>query len=137
VPRAGLWAAVTGALSVVPFLGYGAAAAVSLQLATQGAAASSMLAFGLGSAILFVGDKVVRPVAARGGTHLPFVWLLMGCLGGFEALGLVVGPVALSLARELWRQRARKSAVRSADREAIMCSGISESGFRPRRARRR
>jgi len=34
----------------------------------------------------------------------------MGCLGGFEALGLVgvvIGPVVLTLARELWVQRAR------------------------------
>ena len=41
---------------------------------------------------------------ARNGTHLPYVWILMGCLGGFEVLGLVglvVGPVALTLSREL------------------------------------
>jgi predicted PurR-regulated permease PerM len=34
----------------------------------------------------------------------------MACLGGFEALGLVglvIGPVALSLTRELWEQRVR------------------------------
>jgi ribose/xylose/arabinose/galactoside ABC-type transport system permease subunit len=50
------------------------------------------------------GDKIVRPVVAGDGTHLPFVWILMACLGGFQVLGLVglvVGPVALTLAREL------------------------------------
>jgi hypothetical protein len=34
----------------------------------------------------------------------------MGCLGGFEVLGLVglvMGPVVLTLARELWEQRVR------------------------------
>jgi predicted PurR-regulated permease PerM len=34
----------------------------------------------------------------------------MGCLGGFEALGLVgvvIGPVVLTLARELWAERMR------------------------------
>jgi hypothetical protein len=34
----------------------------------------------------------------------------MGCFGGFEAFGLVgvvVGPVVLALARELWEQRMR------------------------------
>ena len=38
----------------------------------------------------------------------------MGCLGGFEALGLVglvIGPVILTLARELWEQRVRDLAV--------------------------
>ena len=56
------------------------------------------------------GDKIVRPVIAGNGVHLRFVWVLMGCLGGFEALGLVglvVGPVALTLTRELWQQRVR------------------------------
>jgi len=104
-----LWAAITGALSVVPFLGYGAAAAVSLQLALHGATTPSLLALSLGCSVLFFGDKVVRPAIARDGTHLPFVWVLMGCLGGFEALGLVglvIGPVSLALARELWQQRA-------------------------------
>jgi predicted PurR-regulated permease PerM len=60
--------------------------------------------------VLFVGDKVVRPLIARNATRLHFVWVLMGCLGGFEALGLVglvIGPVALSLTRELWEQRVR------------------------------
>jgi predicted PurR-regulated permease PerM len=49
----------------------------------------------------------VRPLAARDGTHLGFVWILMGCLGGFQALGLVgvvIGPVVLTLARELWTE---------------------------------
>ena len=64
----------------------------------------------LGCLVLFCGDKIVRPVVARDGTRLPFVWVLMGCLGGFEVLGLVglvIGPVLLTLASELWEQRVR------------------------------
>ena len=60
--------------------------------------------------VLLCGDKIVRPVVARDGIRLPFVWVLMGCLGGFEVLGLiglVIGPVVLTLARELWEQRVR------------------------------
>jgi predicted PurR-regulated permease PerM len=109
-PHPFLWAAITSALSVVPFLGYGAAAALSLQLAMHGATVSALLVLCLGSAILFLGDKVVRPTIARNGTHLSFVWVLMGCFGGFEALGLVglvIGPVSLALARELWDHRVR------------------------------
>lgn len=55
-------------------------------------------------------DKVVRLTVASDGIRMRFVWVLMGCLGGFEALGLiglVVGPVVLTLARELWEQRVR------------------------------
>jgi predicted PurR-regulated permease PerM len=38
----------------------------------------------------------------------------MACLGGFEVLGLVgvvIGPVVLALARELWEQRVRDLAL--------------------------
>ncbi len=110
VPHPVVWAAITGALGLVPFLGYVAVAALTLQLAMMGAAATALLAGVLGSLILFFGDKVVRPVLARDGTRLPFVWVLMGCLGGLEVLGLVglvIGPVLLTLTRALWEQRLR------------------------------
>jgi predicted PurR-regulated permease PerM len=110
VPDAALWAAITGALALIPFLGYAAVAALALQLAMAGATACATLAVVLGCIVLLAGDKIVRPAVARGGTRLPFVWVLMGCLGGFEALGLVglvIGPVALTLAREVWEHRVR------------------------------
>ena len=50
-------------------------------------------------------------MVARGGMRLPFVWVLMGCIGGFSVLGLaglVIGPVVLTLAQEIWEQRVRE-----------------------------
>ncbi|HET7362251.1 MAG TPA: AI-2E family transporter [Burkholderiales bacterium] len=123
VPHAAVWGAITGALALVPFLGYTAVLAVTLHLVVTGAATPALLALGLGCAVLFVGDKVVRPVVAREGTHLPFAWVLMGCLGGFEVLGpvgLVIGPVALTLARELWSQRIRDLARDSSLHDGLM-----------------
>ena len=117
VPHAAVWAAVTGLLALVPFLGYAAVGALTLQLAMTVASTPPVLAFGLGCFVLFCGDKVVRPVVARHGIRLRFVWILMGCLGGFEVLGLiglVIGPVVLTLARELWAQRVRDLAVADA-----------------------
>ena len=114
VTHAGLWAAITGLLALVPFLGYVAVAALTLQLAMTGAATPALVSFGLGCVVLFCGDKIVRPVVAREGTHLGFVWFLMACLGGFEVLGLVglvIGPVVLTLARALWEQRIRNLAL--------------------------
>ena len=104
VPHAALWGAITGALALVPFLGYVAVAALTLQLSLAGAAAHATVALTLGCLVLLCGDKLVRPVMARAGTRLPYVWGLMGCLGGFEVLGLVglaIGPVALTIAREV------------------------------------
>jgi predicted PurR-regulated permease PerM len=112
-PRAIVWAAITGALAAVPFLGYVAVAAMAMELLVSGAATPALLSLVLGCVVLLCGDKVVRPMAARGGIRLPFVWVLMGCVGGFGVLGLagvVIGPVVLSLAMELWEQRARELA---------------------------
>ncbi|ACV33502.1 AI-2E family transporter [Accumulibacter sp.] len=114
VPHAAVWAAVTGLLALVPFLGYVAVGALALQLAMTVTTTPPLLALGLGCFVLFCGDKVVRPVVACNGVRLRFVWVLMGCLGGFEVLGLiglVIGPVVLTLARELWEQRVRDLAV--------------------------
>jgi len=116
VPQAAVWAGITGSLALVPFLGYVAVMALAMQLAMKGATSLALISCGLGCAVLLCGDKIVRPVVARDGVSLPFVWVLMGCLGGFEVLGfvgLVVGPVVLTLARELWQQRVRDLAVTS------------------------
>jgi predicted PurR-regulated permease PerM len=110
-PRPLVWAAITGALAAVPFLGYAAVAALVVQLALQGAPTTALWSLLLGCMVLLCGDKLVRPLVARGGLQLPFVWVLMGCIGGFSVLGLaglVIGPVVLTLARELWEQRLRE-----------------------------
>ena len=110
VPHPLLWAAITGALAAVPFLGYAAVAAMALELGLQGAPATGLLALTLGCAVLLCGDKLVRPMVAGGGMQLPFVWVLMGCIGGFGVFGLAglaIGPVILSLCAELWKQRER------------------------------
>jgi predicted PurR-regulated permease PerM len=87
-----------------------AVAALTLLLAMTGATGPALFSVGLGCGVLFCGDKIVRPVVARNGVRLAFVWILMGCLGGFEVLGLgglVIGPVVLTLLRELWQQNVR------------------------------
>jgi len=124
-PHPALWGAITGALSLVPFLGYVAVAAVAIRMAMLGVTGGVAGALLLGLLVLFCGDKVVRPMVAGDGTRLPFVWVLMGCIGGFEALGfvgLVVGPVALAITREMWLQRVRELA--------------SEGSYRPPRIAR-
>lgn len=109
-PRALVWAAITGSLAAVPFLGYAAVAAMAVQLALTGAPTTALTSLLLGCAVLVTGDKLVRPMVASGGMQLPFVWVLIGCIGGLGVLGLtgvVIGPVVLTLAWELWQQRVR------------------------------
>jgi hypothetical protein len=66
--------------------------------------------------------------------RLHFVWVLMGCIGGFEALGLVglvVGPVVLALARELWVQRVRDLPGARAGRRTVPLPPPSEPSCNP------
>jgi predicted PurR-regulated permease PerM len=114
VTHAALWGAITGLLALIPFLGYVAVTALAFKLAMMGATTPALVSFSLGCVVLFCGDKIVRPVVAGEGTHLRFVWFLMACLGGFEVLGLVglvIGPVVLTLTRELWEQHIRDLAL--------------------------
>jgi predicted PurR-regulated permease PerM len=123
-----LWGAITGALALVPFLAYSAVAALAIELIVTGAATTAALALALGCLVLFCGDKILRPMIAHNGTRLPFVWVLMGCLGGFEVLGLVglvVGPVLLALTRELWVGRLRALAAAETSAARSLAGGCS------------
>ena len=125
VPHAAQWASITGLLALIPFLGYVAVAALTLQLAMTGATGQALFSCGLGCGILLCGDKIVRPMVARNGVRLAFVWVLVGCLGGFEVLGLVgvvIGPVVLTLLRELWQQNVRDLARPMGQRAEIPAS---------------
>jgi len=106
-PRALVWAAITGSVAAVPFLGYAAVGAMALMLAMKGLQTQAMMSLLFGAGVLLCGDKVVRPMAARGRMRLPFVWVLMACIGGFSVFGLsglVTGPALLAVAREMLEQ---------------------------------
>ena len=90
VPHAAVWAAITGLLALVPFLGYVAVGALTLQLAMTVTTTPPVLAFGLGCCVLFCGDKVVRPIVARNGVRLGFVWVLWVALAASRCLDLSV-----------------------------------------------
>ena len=54
-------------------------------------------------------DHFARPVLIGGTTRLPFVWVLLGILGGVESfglLGLFLGPALLAVLITLWRELA-------------------------------
>ena len=107
VPHPALFGLLTGLLSAVPFgavLAYAAAAGL---LVAGGDIGAGLAIAVLGSVVVFVADHFVRPVLIGGATRLPFVWVLLGILGGIEAwglLGLVLGPALMAALMLLWRE---------------------------------
>lgn len=121
VPSAAVWGAVTGLLAQVPFLAYLAVVAVAVALAAKGAGGAAFAVLCVGAAVVFATDKVVRPLLVGGAMKLGFLWVLLGSLGGFEALGLLglfVGPVALALAGTLLRECSGEAGLPAAATEA-------------------
>jgi len=109
VPHPALFGVLTGILSAIPFASPLVFIGAALWLLTQSevAAAVGLLAFG--AAVVFIADHFVRPVLIGGSTRLPFVWVLLGILGGVEnfgLLGLFLGPALLAVLITLWRELA-------------------------------
>lgn len=109
VPHPSLFGVLTGVLSAIPFASPVVFIAAALWLLAQSkiAAAVGLLAFG--ALVVFIADHFVRPVLIGGSTRLPFVWVLLGILGGVESfglLGLFLGPALLAVLITLWRELA-------------------------------
>ena len=107
VPHPTMLGAATAVAAMVPFgapIAFGAAA---LFLLAQGAVAAAVAVFALGVVVSFAADHFVRPVLIGGATKLPFLWVLLGILGGVESfglLGLFLGPAVMSTLILLWRE---------------------------------
>jgi len=109
VPHPALFGALTGVLSAIPFASPLVFIGAALWLMTQSAAAAAISLLAFGSLVAFVADHFVRPAVIGGSTRLPFVWVLLGILGGVESfglLGLFVGPALLAVLITLWRELA-------------------------------
>ena len=52
-------------------------------------------------------DNVLRPLLISNATHVPFIIVMFGVIGGVAAVGLVgifVGPVILAIGLAIWRK---------------------------------
>jgi predicted PurR-regulated permease PerM len=109
VPHPAMLGVATGILSAIPFASPLVFIGAAVWLLTRSAivAAIGLLAFG--SFVVFVADHFVRPALIGGTVRLPFVWVLLGILGGVESfglLGLFLGPALLAVLITLWRELA-------------------------------
>lgn len=99
--------ALTGVLAVIPFGAPVVFWGAGLYLMANGntGAAVGVVAFGL--LVVFIADHFIRPFLIGGAARLPFVWVLLGILGGVETLGLLglfLGPMVMAALISMWRE---------------------------------
>lgn len=97
---------LTGILAVIPFGAPVAFGAAALYLTAIGSAIAAAAILGFGFVVVFIADHFVRPYLIGGAIRLPFLWVLLGILGGIETFGLFglfLGPVVMAALMSLWR----------------------------------
>ena len=105
--HAALLGLLSGLLSAIPLGATVAVAAAAAMLAAGGQVVAGVVVAVIGLTVVFVADHFVRPVFIGEATRLPFLWVLLGILGGIEAwglIGLVVGPSLMAVLMLLWRE---------------------------------
>ncbi|HET9107299.1 MAG TPA: AI-2E family transporter [Steroidobacteraceae bacterium] len=97
---------VTGVFATIPFAAPIVFGTVAVVLLVQGSIAAAVFVGTAGIVVLFIADHFVRPVIIGEGAKLPFLWALLGILGGVESFGLVgifIGPALMAALVSLWR----------------------------------
>ena len=109
-PHPILLGAVTGVFAMIPFAAPIVFCAVAVGLGLSGAIGGAIAVLIAGGILLFVSDHFVRPVIIGEGASLPFLWVLLGILGGVEQFGLVglfLGPALMAALVSVWRSWVR------------------------------
>jgi predicted PurR-regulated permease PerM len=97
---------VTGVFAMVPFAAPLVFGLVAVVLAVQGSLGAAIAVAVAGMIVLFVADHFVRPAIIGGAARLPFLWLLLGILGGIESFGLLgifLGPALMAALVAIWQ----------------------------------
>ncbi|WP_157217228.1 AI-2E family transporter [Flavisphingomonas formosensis] len=107
VPHPVLFGALTAVAAMIPFGAPLLFCVAALLLLIQDAMGSAIALVVFGFAVVFVADHFIRPALIGGATRLPFLWVLIGILGGVETfglLGLFIGPATMAALVLLWRE---------------------------------
>ncbi len=107
VPHPVLLGAITAFAAMLPGGATLVLAIASLIALAQSHTLAGGILFVGGSVIIFVADHAIRPALIGGATRLPFLWVLLGILGGVETfglLGLFLGPAIMAALILLWRE---------------------------------
>lgn len=113
VPHAALLGLATAVLATVPFGAPVIFVLCAIYLFVQAQTTAAIVLLVIGFAVTFVADHFVRPFLIGSTTRLPFLWVLLGILGGLESFGLIglfIGPAIMSVLITMWREGANSKA---------------------------
>jgi len=113
VPHPVLLGALTAVAAVIPLGAPVVLGAAVLLVLSAGSTVAAVALLAVGLVVIFVADHAVRPALIGGATKLPFLWVLLGLLGGIETfglLGLFVGPAIMAALILLWREWTSRAA---------------------------
>jgi predicted PurR-regulated permease PerM len=107
LPHPILFGVATAIAAMIPFAAAIAVGLAALVLLGSGGVGPAIIVVLAGFAVIFLADHFVRPKLIGGATKLPFLWVLLGILGGvesFQLLGLFLGPAIMAALMLLWRE---------------------------------
>jgi len=107
VPQTLLMGVATSIGAIIPFGAFVMFSLAAILLIYKGAIFGAVFIFALGMVVLTIADHVVRPYVIGSATRLPFLFVLVGILGGVEAfgmLGLFLGPAIMAILVDIWRE---------------------------------
>lgn len=106
-PHPALFGVITAVAAMIPFCAIISVTFISLLVMATGATVSAIVIFSIGAVIIFIADHFIRPSLIGGSTKLPFLWVLLGILGGAETWGLIglfIGPATMAALHFLWKR---------------------------------
>lgn len=97
---------LTGVVALIPFAAKVVCLGAALVLFAGGqtGAAIGLTLYGL--AVILTSDNYLRPKLIGNAVKLPFIWTLLGILGGIESFGLIglfLGPTLMAVLVSVWR----------------------------------
>ncbi|WCM28603.1 AI-2E family transporter [Sphingomonas sp. QA11] len=99
VPQPLLFATFTIVFALIPFGAWAAFGLATLVLLAQGHIVAAVALFAFSTVIMAVGDNFVQPAVIGNAVELPFLFAMIGALGGlaeFGLVGLFIGPVIMA-----------------------------------------
>ena len=100
-------AVFTATIALIPFGTPFVWGSLSVWLYLNGHHAEAIGLFLWGALVVSWVDNLIRPMVISGATHIPFVLVMFGVLGGLAAFGLIglfMGPLILAVALAVWRE---------------------------------